>query len=343
MNKKNLGQFFTTNYVHILDEMDQPDIKEIIEPFAGNKDLINFLIRPGDYSIELFDIEPKHDDIVARDTIMNPPVYKNKYVITNPPFLARNKSKNKKIFDKYDQNDLYKCFIKTIIDDPPIGGIIIMPLNFWCSIRKNDVELRKEFLNIFHPIRINVFEERVFEDTAYSICALQFIQEKSTEDVKFVIYPPKKEYSFTLNQKNNYTIGGNIYNLKQDKKIKIDRLTSKNEKSPNITNIKLFALDNNQKSKIRLEICSEKFIDKTKKLSERTFATLIIHPKLVPEDEILLVKKFNEFIEKYRKKYNSMFLTNFRESSDIARKRISFSLAYKIINHLLQKFDLDFE
>lgn len=76
----------------------------------------------------------------------NPPNYKDKYVITNPPYLARNKSKDKKFFDKYDVNDLFKCFIKELITNICLGGIIIIPLNFWSSIRQNDIELRKSFL-----------------------------------------------------------------------------------------------------------------------------------------------------------------------------------------------------
>ena len=37
----------------------------------------------------------------------------------------------------------------------------------------------------------------------------------------------------------------------------------------------------------------------------------------------------------YREKYHSLFLTNYRESKDIARKRISFDLVYQIVGHLL--------
>ena len=44
-NKKKLGQFFTTNYKHILSNINIPDdAKHIIEPFAGNGDLLNFMI-----------------------------------------------------------------------------------------------------------------------------------------------------------------------------------------------------------------------------------------------------------------------------------------------------------
>ena len=40
----------------------------------------------------------------------------------------------------------------------------------------------------------------------------------------------------------------------------------------------------------------------------------------------------NEYIKEQREKYNSLFLTNYRESNSIARKRISFDLAFRICN-----------
>ena len=113
-HKKDLGQFYTTNYTHILKNMTIPeDITYIIEPFAGQGDLLKFLTKK--YTIECYDIDPKKDFIIKRDTLFNPPDYKNKFILTNPPYLARNKSKSKEIYNKYDVNDLYKCFIKELI------------------------------------------------------------------------------------------------------------------------------------------------------------------------------------------------------------------------------------
>ena len=44
MNKKNLGQFYTTNYKYILDKLYIPvNVKNIIEPFSGKGDLIKFI------------------------------------------------------------------------------------------------------------------------------------------------------------------------------------------------------------------------------------------------------------------------------------------------------------
>jgi hypothetical protein len=49
----------------------------------------------------------------------------------------------------------------------------------------------------------------------------------------------------------------------------------------------------------------------------------------------MLVKDFNEFLNNQRDKYHSLFLTNYRESNTIARKRISFTLVFEIVNYLV--------
>ena len=91
-SKKKLGQFFTTNYHHILKGMIIPDdIKTIVEPFCGNGDLLNF-IEGRCKEVVFYDIEPKKPFIIKRDTIKNPPDYSGLFIITNPPYLARNKT-----------------------------------------------------------------------------------------------------------------------------------------------------------------------------------------------------------------------------------------------------------
>ena len=186
--KQELGQFFTTNYKYILKHMRIPsNISHIIEPFTGNGDLLNFLEKDK-YDIECYDIVPKKEFIQQRDTLNDPPDYNGKFIITNPPYLARNKSKDKRIFDKYDVNDLYKCFIKELISNVSAGGIIIIPLNFWSSIRNNDIELRKIFLEKYNIIRLNIFEERVFDDTSYTVCSFQFKPKKNKDDINNIIY-----------------------------------------------------------------------------------------------------------------------------------------------------------
>ena len=121
----------------------------------------------------------------------------------------------------------------------------------------------------------------------------------------------------TLNSDNNYR--GEIYNLPQNPKYKVKRATKKDNKE-NITNILLKCIDDNIQSQLGFKVVSdeERFIDKTPKLSARSYATLTINKTLSLEDQKTLVKKMNDYINTQRKKYNSLFLTNYRESNTIA-------------------------
>jgi len=346
-NKQNLGQFYTTNHEYILQGIHIPNnITHIIEPFTGNGDLITYIEKQQEinnvkYILECYDIDPKYNYIIKQDTINNPPDYKNKYIITNPPYLARNKTTDKTLYDKYNVNDLYKCVIKNILSNICIGGILIIPLNFWSSIRIADIELRKTFLEIYDIVLINIFEEQVFNDTTYTICSFQFeLKKNNNNKLKIIIYPSKTVINTELNTNNNFMIGGDIYNLKLNNHYKISRLTSKNIINAN-TNILVKCIDDNLNSQIGLSFVEdhELYIDNTPNLSARTYATLIIEPKIDQDKQKQLVIKFNKYLDEYRKKYNSLFLTNYRESKDIARKRISFDLVYSIVEYILDNFD----
>lgn len=102
--KSQLGQFYTTNYEYILSNTHIPtDVNTIIEPFVGNGDLLNFIKNKNDYTIEIYDIDPQFTNTIKRDTLTTPPDYTDKFVLTNPPYLARNKSKDKALYEKYNQ------------------------------------------------------------------------------------------------------------------------------------------------------------------------------------------------------------------------------------------------
>lgn len=337
MSKSELGQFYTTNYEYILSNMKIPNnVKTIIEPFVGNGDLLKFIKNKNKYNLEIYDIDPKIIDTIKRDTLTIPPDYTDKFILTNPPYLARNKSKNKDLYEKYKCNDLYKCFIINIIENVCQGGIIIIPLNFLSSIRKSDIELRKKFLEKYIINIINIFEEQVFDDTSYAVCSIYFTKKHNDKNnIKTYIYPSNKEINISLTSDNNYTIGGEIYNLEQNPKYKVQRATTSTKK--NITNILLKCIDDSKDSKLGFRIVSDKdrFIDNTDKLSARSYATLVINIPITLQQQEKLVDKMNAYIIEQREKYNSLFLTNYRESNSIARKRISFDLAFKICNYML--------
>ena len=77
------------------------------------------------------------------------------------------------------------------------------------------------------------------------------------------------------------------------------------------------------------------YMDDTKENSSRSYGCLVIVPCLSLDVQKDLVIRFNKLVKDYREKYHSLFLSNYRESKDICRKRISFDLVYKIVGYLL--------
>lgn len=346
------GQFYTTNCDYILRGLRLPAKCRLIEPFAGNGDLIEFARRmPGASrrKIEAYDIAPpaaaaSRYSIVARDTIMNPPDYAGKVVMTNPPFLARNKAACKVPFDHYGVNDLYKCFIRSLILDPCAGGIIILPINFWCSIRRADADLRREFLEKYRIAAMNIFEKQVFDDTSCAICSMQFEKRASPgreQPIRATVFPGESAITFILSAAAGYVIGGEIYGLRKSR-YKVERATRLNAGSEGATNIVAKCLDDNAERRIRLFMADdiEKYVDRTKNLSGRSYAALIITPQISKEVQGRLVNRVNGYIEQIRATYHSLCLTNYREAVISARKRISFGLIFTIVSHHLDDPEL---
>jgi hypothetical protein len=303
--KKELGQFYTKNAKYITQDLLDifQDKQIVIDPFAGEWDLIKLINNP----TIAFDIEPKNKLTIQQDTLLNPPNYKNSWVFTNPPYLARNRTKNKDIFNIYKVDDLYKAAIISLLECE--GGVLIVPLNFF-SEESNAI--RKIFFDRFKIIKVNVFEEQVFEDTTYTICAFSFIKGK-TDTIHFTFYPNKeiREIDFS-----NYSIDLDL----KDSKIDFYRFTS----GECNTKIFLQGLDK-RKEKISFEL-KEPYKGK---ISDRMSASFCCSKELSKTQQKNIITIANHKLNFLREEYKSLFLSNYR---DFGRKRISFNLAIKFLN-----------
>jgi hypothetical protein len=340
--KKLKGQFYTINSAYILDGLDTPPpgARCIIEPFAGKGDLIDWL-PAHTLPVELYDIDPKKEGITKRDTLLNPPNYTDAWILTNPPYLARNKCAKKEIFDLYDTNDLYKCFITSLTkQEPCAGGIFIIPAGFFLSPRDLDARCRNDFLSKYKLTKVKYFEETVFPDTTTTVVAFSFVKSPtllSEQSVPWVSLPSGETRTFTMSSKDDWIIGGDIYKLSVPAGIRIRRhvedqaLKDKEQR----TSMTLSALDSGTKDgRICLEY-KEGYVYPAKECS-RTYATLCIQGRtLTAEDQKKLCTEFNALVEAKRAETWSLFLPQYRESKEYARKRIPFELAYTIVLHLI--------
>ena len=343
--KKMKGQFYTVNSSYILDGLSMPPetARCVIEPFAGKGDLLEWLVKNGNtLPLELYDIDPKKEGVIQRDTLMYPPNYKDSWILTNPPYLARNKCDKKELFDKYDTNDLYKCFITSLTQQEPCaGGILIIPAGFFLSPRDVDVRCRNEFLSKYKLLQVKYFEETVFPDTTTTVVAFAF--EKSPtllteQSVEWVSLPSGDKRTFIMSKENDWIIGGEIYRLSVATGVKVRRHVEgqKLKEGEQRSSMTLCALDSGTKDgRICLEY-KEGYVYPAKECS-RTYATLCIQGKnLSSEEQKKICLEFNALLEKKRSDTWSLFLPQFRESKEYARKRIPFELAYTIVLHLIR-------
>ena len=218
---------------------------------------------------------------------------------------------------------------------------MIIPVGFFSSSRDVDIKCRSWFLERYRVIRVNYFEESVFDDTTTTVVSFVFLKNKNKElitsqKIEWVRYPIKEKKIFDFNKNNKWMIGGDYYVLPTHPNISFSRYVI-DVPIPNdrqLTYLTLIALDSGTRDG-RIKILYDKNFKYDAKESSRAYATLIINGKLLTdEQQKLLASKFNDMIEKARTETWSLFLSNYRESKEYARKRISFELAYRLLSYL---------
>lgn len=126
----------------------------VVLPFA-NQETIEWL---GDGYIPLaYANQPRTSKIFQRDVFTNPPKFAGAYVVGQPPFTRRNDAEDKAIFDLYGTDNLYKCFIKMLLRENPLGGAIVLPFKFITGNRESEIERRRRFFTLFEVKSLKIF------------------------------------------------------------------------------------------------------------------------------------------------------------------------------------------
>jgi hypothetical protein len=187
----------------LLKDVEKPPTGTIVAiPFASLQ-LIDWL-GPG-YINMAYATEPRTSHIFNRDCLATPPKYSGSYLLCYPPWTRKNDTDDKSIFDKYNSDNLYKCFIKTILSDPPIGGTMILPLSFLIGTRDSEIKRRSKFLQIYKIKQLHIYSDALIN--SYIPTVLTFIRRTEpctrTEELTSVLYPSLKNCSWTIRDYSN--------------------------------------------------------------------------------------------------------------------------------------------
>ncbi|PKL47637.1 MAG: hypothetical protein CVV39_05425 [Planctomycetes bacterium HGW-Planctomycetes-1] len=365
--KNQLGQFFTENCDYILNGFEKYVIgKNIVDPFAGGKDLITWARKNNAKSVIGYDIDKSYadgEDVFLGDSLLEKRKYE--FVLTNPPYLNVNKADEilkERYYRKFDFEDLYQISLFSIIDSNE--GIVIVPINFLSA--ENSAKLRKIFFEKFEIVQMNYFRHQVFPDTTYNVISFYYRkkEKKDTDSLEIAtrIYPEKHDVNIRLERKYDWTIGGRfLKEIKtQSNLLGIYRLLEEHIKQGkhevsvvfnHLKNREQISVDNETLELIRKNILLLKAIDTgtedgkicienikdygvealVSKTTSRNQIYLVFKNTISIDEQKKLIGLFNEKINEMRKKYLSLFMTNFRDKD---RKRISFDFAYKLLNYL---------
>jgi hypothetical protein len=362
--KQALGAFFTSRakiaikgvIEEVLAQLTTP-IETIVEPFAGGLDMVHAALPflPECKEIKVFDIAPKTDTIVKKDTLKEPPISDynspNSLVITNPPFLASNKisfieceatrTRLESLFKSNEGcNDTYKIFLKQLAMASPDSAIVIFPSGFFSSARKCDSLIRKNIVDTFEIVAINHFITPLFEDTTTEVFVMGLVKRKMPiPETKNVIAVKVKKIE---NLKSGATMTSShvmmrlwretgwapFRRTKQPiltEKIRMRRAIGNEVPSGFVkTGLTLRSLDGTTpETLISLEYNPERFY--LGKVSSRAYAAIVASRELSQEEQEKAVFHFKHEVKKLR---NANALPHFREKG---RRRISFKEAYRII------------
>lgn len=304
--KQYLGQYFTTEAEKILDGWEHyVDGKHVIDPFVGNKDLLSWATRAGARSTLGYDIDPQYDDVISNDSLINPPDYKDCFLISNPPYLAANKCRtgDKRPYQIWKQSDYYKCHIASLRLRNCSEGILIIPSNFFSE---SNATIRNLFFKDYKILEMRYWREKVFKDTNHGITAFVFKSDSqdSTRQVPFELFPEGTKDIMILEEKYKWLWGQEFFDYLEDNWLGLHKYIS----GESNTNIIVGCLDNGKYP------TGFHYNDgeprKTPKSVITTFQLNSNYP-LATDVQKKIVRLANERLEYFREKYHSMFLSNY--------------------------------
>jgi len=276
------------------------DIKKeiILEPFAGENSLIQFLINNGICSRYVsYDIESRALDVNYRDTLKDFPKNFN-LCVTNPPWLAKNSATKMGLpFYAGEYDDLYKYGLDKCLNHCEYV-VAIVPESF---------------------IRANIFQDRL--DTFISLTSKTL--EDTTHPVGLALFNSKKTQDVKIFRDNMFV--GNLLELFQ----KRPPVINSKDIQFNIQNgnLGLIALDNCKEASTRF--CEPR------ELKDYIVKKHGRHITIIEVSFNVRIKDYNYVIEDFREKTQDVLMTSYRgiRKDGFYRRRLDWQLARDIIHY----------
>ena len=323
-----LGQYNTENADLILENYkDVVKGKKVQDPFAGQWHLLDWAEREGALSSRGYDIELLDNRTQYNDYFQSPvEVEEGEVVVTNPPYLSRNRNKkgDRTPYDRYNQNDYYKCYLASIVETKAEEVIVIIPGNFLCESR---TKAREALFKDYYIQSGEYWTESIFDGVEISICTLHLKRgNKPYQEFPMLQRPSGISFEMKLLPENGYRHGEDFFREISEVELVDIKKVEIGDNTPN-TNIVVSLLDKGKHGLGLYYNTGEPIY-----CSPSSFTTYQISLPftLTEEEQKEVVETYNRILNTNREKYHSMFLGFYID----AKQRI---MNRTFVNKLLSK------
>lgn len=337
--KQKYGAFHTENVDQLFSGFESlVKNKLIIDPFVGGGDLIDWALQHGAKDYEVYDLFPAFPKTLQNDSLFNPPDYTGKFLVTNPPYLSRNKSKkeNVKTFDKWEQDDLYKCHLASLYPTCD-AGLIILPTNFLSESRPN---ARYMFFKNYTIGKAKYYMYQAFPNVTTGIMVFNFY--KNNDQIKkFDIEIHRsatdiQTVKVKLSPQYNYLWGDEFFDYIEDTDpIKIIKYDIASKKKPNTKIVIGLLTKGSYGLGAHINTGNPLLVRKT---TFTTYQISIDGYNLSNQQQTKIVDLYNKKLNYYIKKYHGLFLANYMGAEQkIKSRKFSNLLLSRVIKEILNE------
>jgi hypothetical protein len=314
-------------------------LKDIEKPPKGTIVVVPFATQPlmewlgRDHIILGYSSDPYTTTIFKKDCLLSPPRLSGAYVICYPPWDRKNDASDKSIFDSYGTDNLYKCFLKNLINDSQaLGGTIIIPLNFLTGSRDSEKKRRKDFLNSYKIKKLHVYNEITIN--TYTPIVLSFIRrtepKPTVEMFMPVFYPSRTQLTWLFDTSTPMLPGSDPF------KYTPYTSTPNNQIKIKTTLLETEDVDDSQ----HMYVC--KFESSTRKIAAQDNAVsadyrISIQGHMSKRLQRRLMNDFNKWVGDWIELTNGIFL-NYTTTNNIKTPYISTDLVTEAMKRILWSY-----
>lgn len=324
------ADFLLENFTHLVSG------REVVDPFVGEWHLMDWAEKNGatsarGYDVELTDKRTQHNDYFQEPVMIKD----NELVVTNPPFLSSNRNKrgDRRPYEKFGQNDYYKCYLASLAQTNTNEAIIFMPTNFFCETSK---KAREAFFKDYTIKYGEYWTQPTFDGVQISLCVIHIVREKKTvHEFTLLNRTTDEEVNMSITSAYGYRSGKEFWDYIHDAPDYTLVKTDDGMPQAN-TNIVVSLLDGGSYG---LGLYYNEGIPIYCRPKSFTTYQITTDLLITEEQQKEIVKDFNDTLDSYRNKYASMFLSNY---IDAKQKIMSRTIAHGLLSKCIEKV-IDFK